>query len=260
MPARRRWRAMAPLGPADRALRGRVRGALLRGSRGGGDQRAVADHGRGRGAAVTEFGWEVRDGVGFVTLDRRGAQEPADVRVLRRAARPLPRAGLRRRGQGRGDRGRGGELLLRRRRARHHRPADRDGHDRAAALHAHDRRPREGDQGLPAAGDRRDRRRLRGRGRDDRHRLRPAARHAAREGGVPLHARGAVGRGHGRVRDAAADRRPGPRRRAALHGPLDGRGRGRALGVLQSGRGCRRGGGGGARGAARVRARRSRTR
>ena len=52
---------------------------------------------------------------------------------------------------------------------------------------------------------------------------------------------GLVGRRHGRVRDAAADRRPGPRRRAALHGPLDGCGRGRALGLLQSRRGRRRG-------------------
>ena len=47
-------------------------------------------------------------------------------------------------------------------------PLTRDGHARAAALHAHDRRSREGDPRLPAAGDRGDRRRLRRRGRDDR--------------------------------------------------------------------------------------------
>ena len=46
----------------------------------------------------------------------------------------------------------------------------------AAALHAHDRRPREGDPRLPPAGDRRGRRRVRRRGRDDRHGGRPAAR------------------------------------------------------------------------------------
>ena len=62
------------------------------------------------------------------------------------------------------------------------------------------------------------------------------ARLAAGEGRVPVHARRPRGLRHGRVRDAAADRRPGPRRRAALHGPLDGRRGGRALGLLQPGR------------------------
>ena len=68
---------------------------------------------------------------------------------------------------------------------------------------------------------------------------RPAARDAAGEGRVPVHARRARGLRHGRVRDAAADHRPGPRRRAALHGPLDGRRGGRALGLLQPPRGPR---------------------
>ena len=47
---------------------------------------------------------------------------------------------------------------------------------------------------------------------------------------------GLAGLRHGRVRDAAADRRPGPRRRAAVHRPLDGRRGGRALGLLQPAR------------------------
>ena len=62
---------------------------------------------------------------------------------------------------------------------------------------------------------------------------RPAPRDAAREGRVPVHARRARRLRHGRVRDAAAHHRPGARGRAALHGPLDGRRGGRALGLLQ---------------------------
>ena len=51
------------------------------------------------------------------------AQEPADLRVVRRAARPVRRAAVRdRRARGGGGR-RGRQLLLRRRRARDHRPA-----------------------------------------------------------------------------------------------------------------------------------------
>ena len=89
--------AMAPLGrliePEEVAFAVRFFAA----AGGGGDQRPDADHRRGRGAAVSRVRLggarrrRVRD------ADRRGAQEPADVRVLRRAARPLPRAGLRRR-------------------------------------------------------------------------------------------------------------------------------------------------------------------
>ena len=58
---------------------------------------------------------------------------------------------------------------------------------------------------------------------------------------------GLVGLRHGRVRDAAADHRPGARGRAALHGPLDGRRGGRALGLLQPPGGPGRGRRGGAR-------------
>ena len=54
-----------------------------------------------------------------------------------------------------------------------------------------------------------------------------------REGRVPVHARRPRRLRHGRVRDAAADHRPGPRGRAAVHRALDGRRGGRALGLLQ---------------------------
>ena len=59
-------------------------------------------------------------------------------------------------------------------------PLTQHGHAGAARLHAHDRRPGEGDARLPAADRRRGRRRLRRRRRDHRHGLRPPARHAAR--------------------------------------------------------------------------------
>ena len=61
-----------------------------------------------------------------------------------------------------------------------------------ARVHAHDRRPRQGHAPLPAADRRGRRRRLRRRGRDDRARVRPAPRHAARAHRVPVRARRAL--------------------------------------------------------------------
>ena len=126
--------------------------------------------------APEHFAWSLEDGVGVVTLTGAERKNPltfASYAELRDTFRALAYADDVARGR---DHRRGGQLLLRRRRARHHRPADRDGHARAAALHADDRRPREGDARLPAADRRRRRRRLRRRGRDDRDGLRPAAR------------------------------------------------------------------------------------
>ena len=51
--------------------------------------------------------------------------------------------------------------------------------------------------------------------------------------GVPVRPRRARRRRHGRLRDPAAHHRPRPRLGAALHRPLHGRHRGRALGLLQ---------------------------
>ena len=132
------------------------------------------------------------------------------------------------------------QFLLRRRRARHHRPAARARHEGPARLHPHDRRSRQGDARLPAADHRGGRRHLRRRRRDDRAVLRHAARHAGGQDRVSVHARRARRLRHGRLRDAAARHRAGPRGRAAVHRPHDERGRGRALGLLQSaGRGRR---------------------
>ena len=81
---------------------------------------------------MSEFGWEVRDGVGFVTLigaERKNPLTFASYAALRDHFRALAYD----------DEvgavviaGEAGQLLLRRRRARHHRAADRDGHARAA--------------------------------------------------------------------------------------------------------------------------------
>jgi DNA-binding MarR family transcriptional regulator len=69
------------------------------------------------------FLWQVQGGVGHHHAEPARAQEPADLRVLRRAARPVrPAAPRRRRARGGGHRRRR-QLLLRRRRARDHRPA-----------------------------------------------------------------------------------------------------------------------------------------
>ena len=76
------------------------------------------------------------------------------------------RAAPRRRREGGRAHRRRRQLLLRRRRARDHRPAGAAEGARAADVHAHDRRPRQGDARLPAADRRRDRRRLRRRRRD----------------------------------------------------------------------------------------------
>ena len=166
------------------------------------------------------------------------AQEPADLRILRRAARPLSRPRLCRRcRRGRVPAERR-QFLLGRRRARHHRPAGQDGHEGAARLHAHDRRFRQGDAQLRQADHLGGRRRGGRRRRDHRHGLRHPHRHAGGEDRVPVHPRRARRLRHGRLRDPAAHHRPGPRGGAALHRPHDERGRGRALGVLQpAGRG-----------------------
>ena len=131
---------------------------------------------------AAHFKWRVADRVGFVELEPPRAQESADLRVLRGAARPVSRPRLRARCARRGVHRRGREFLLRRRRARDHRPAHADGHAGAARLHAHDGRSGAGDARLPAADRRGGRRRLRGRRRDPRHGLATSAwrRRAAR--------------------------------------------------------------------------------
>ncbi len=58
-------------------------------------------------------------------------------------------------------------------------------------------------------------------------------RHGAQQSRVPVRPRRAGRRRYGGVQYPAADHRRGPRRRAALYRPFDGRRRGRAMGLLQ---------------------------
>ena len=65
-------------------------------------------------------------------------------------------------------------------------------------------------------------------------------RHARDEDRLPVHPRRPRRLRHGRLRDPAADHRPGPRLRAALHRPGDERRGRRALGLPQPARAGRR--------------------
>ena len=146
------------------------------------------------------------------------AQESADARELRRAARPVPRNGLRDDVKAVVFTGEGGNFC-----------SGGDVHDIIGKLvkmdmpgccvHADDRRPGQGDARLPAADHRRGRRHLRRRRRDDRDGGRHALCDGAKQDRVPVRARRPGRRGHGRVHDAAAHDRAVARRRTALHRP-----------------------------------------
>ncbi len=186
------------------------------------------------------FNWRMDGGVAVIRLKRPERKNPITFESyaeLRDTFRKLVDC---RRRQGGGVRLERRQFLLRRRRARHHRPAARARHEGPARLHPHDRRSGQGDARLSAADHRRGRRRLRRRRRHDRAVLRSAPRHAAGEDRVPVHPRRPCRLRHGRLRHAAARDRTGPRRGTAVHRPHhDGGGR-RALGLLQSaGRGRR---------------------
>ena len=171
--------------------------------------------------------------VATITLNRPEKKNPLTFEMLCRAARSLPRPRHRRRRAGdRADRRRR-QFLLGRRCLRDHRAADQDGDAGASRLHADDRRSRQGDAPLPATDHRRGRRHLRRRRRHPRDGLRSAPGDPGRQDRLPVHPRRPRRRRYGRLRPAAADDRPGPRRRASLHRPGDdGRG-GPGLGLLQ---------------------------
>ena len=163
-----------------------------------------------------------------------GAQEPADLRVLRRAARHVPRrSSTPTTSTPWCSCSNGGNFC-----------SGGDVHDIIGPLVAMDMKEllaftrMTGDLvkamlncGKPIiAGDRRRRGRRR---RHHRHGLRHPHRHAGGQDRVPVHPRRACRLRHGRLRDPAAHHRPGPRRRAALHRPHHDRRGGRALGLLQ---------------------------
>ncbi len=164
------------------------------------------------------------------------AQEPADVRIVRGAARSVPRPGGGAGGESGHRQRRRRQLLLRRRRARDHRSADEDGHDGPARIHAHDRRSRQSDARLSAADRRCSRRCLRRRRRDHRDGQRPARRHRTLARLVPVQSRRPRRLRHGCVRDPAANHRTRARSGAPVSRSLHEWRRGAAMGVLQSAR------------------------
>ena len=107
---------------------------------------------------------------------------------------------------------------------------DTKGSDR---FHPHDRRPGQGDAGVPAADRRCRRRHLRRRWRDHRDGLGSAAGGCWRQGRVPVQQGRARRLRHGRLRDPAAHHRPVAGLGTALYRPLHDGGGGRALGLLQ---------------------------
>ncbi len=179
------------------------------------------------------FHWDYADGVATVTLNRPERKNPltfesyAELRDTFRALVYAPR------GQGGGRRRRGRQFQLGRRRPRDHRPADRDGHAGPARFTRMTGDLVKAMRGCPQpivaaldgvcvgagailamASDIR----IATPGDEDR---------------LPVHPRRPRRLRHGRLRDPAADHRPGPRLGAALHRPGDERRGRRALGLPQ---------------------------
>ena len=169
----------------------------------GGNRRTTAE------LEAAHFGWRVEGRVGVITLNRPERKNPLTFDSVRRAARSVPHARpCRRRARGGGS-GRRAATSARRRRARDHRPAGGHAHAGPARLHAHDRRSGEGDARLPASPSSPRSMACARRRRDRRDGVRPARRHGAQQGGVSVHARRPGWLRHGRLRHAAAHRRPG---------------------------------------------------
>ena len=184
------------------------------------------------------FLWQVDGKVATITLNRPERKNPLTLEFLRRTARPVPRSRLRQGGQDRrwvtgagGNFCSGGDVheiigpLVEMQRA-----------DDMAGLLAFTRMTgdlvkamRACPQPIVAAG-RRDLRRGR---RDRRDGVRPALRYRGIEGGVPVRPCRSRGGRHGGLQHPAAHRRRRAGRRAPLYGTVDGRRRGRALGILQ---------------------------
>ena len=192
---------------------------------------------RPAGYTPEHFRLTVADRVASITLDRPERKNPLTFESYAELARVLRETSPRAWRACGGDRRSGRQLLLRRRRARDHRPAGADAaggrHARAARFHPHDRRCGEGDARLPAADHRRNRRRVRRRRRDPGDGVGPAARHRAQQGRFPVRACRACRCRHGRMQHPAAHHRRRSRRRVALHRPQHGRRRGGTLGLLQ---------------------------
>ena len=148
------------------------------------------------------FQWQREGRVGIITLNRPERKNPltfesyAELRDFFRAL--VGRAGS---SCARHHRSRW-QLLLRRRRARDHRPADPHGCRRLAELHTNDRRPGEGHARLSAADHRGGGWRLCRCRCDPRHGFGLSPRYAARQDRVSVHASRAGRVRHGRLRDS----------------------------------------------------------
>ena len=136
-----------------------------------GDTPSAAWHAAARGLRRAALPVRGRDAVATITLNRPERKNPltfesyAELRDLFRAlvhATDVKAIVIT---------GRRGEFLLRRRRARDHRPADEARHARTSRVHPDDRRSGQSHARLPAADRRGDRWRLRRRGRDPGHGL-----------------------------------------------------------------------------------------
>ena len=133
----------------------------------------------------SHFDWRSRHGVATIRFDAAGAQEPAHLRQLRRAARHVPRASpaptTSRRWCSRRTAATSARAATCTTSSARCSTRDMKG---LLAFTRHDRRSGQGDARLPAAGDRGGRRRLRRRRRDDRAGRRHPPRHA---GGARRH-------------------------------------------------------------------------
>ena len=188
----------------------RVDPALLAGNR-----RSLADY------RAAHFQWRVDAGVGTITLNRPERKNPLTFESYAELRDLFGQLTTRRRRPRGADQRRRRQLLLGRRRARDHRPAGaaegpellmftRMTGDLVKAMRVCPQPVVAAIDGVCA-----------GRGRDRRDGLGPAPGDRAQQDRVPVQPRRARRLRHGRLRDAAADHRPGPRERAALHRARD---------------------------------------
>ena len=201
----------------------------------------------------TYFRWDFADGVGTITLDRPERKNPltfdsyAELRDLFRALGATPEVkAIVLAGAG-GNFCSGGDV---------HEIIGPLTHMDLEGLREFTRMTGDlvrADARLPAADRRRGRRRVRRRRGDPRHGQRPPACKRRCQDRLPVHPRRPVGRRHGGVRHIAADHRPRPRRRIAVHRPQHERGGRACLGLLQPHRRRREEGSAGASQAARER-------
>ena len=173
------------------------------------------------------FVWKLDGKVATITLNRPERKNPLTLESYGELRDTIPRPRLRRRHQGVVITGAGGNFcsggdvheiigpLV-----EMQRKGDMAG---SAGVHAHDRRPGQGDARLSAADRGGGRWHLRRRRSDPGHGLRPASWNRAQQGRLSVRAGWSCRRRHGRVQYSAEDHRSRACRRAALYRPRHGR-------------------------------------